>query len=161
MVGISPQKKAWKTNPKIGSEALLSADFGESFIAYLLSKEGIDVVRASSVGFDLFAIDSIGKVFPKNKIVCVSVKARISKRHKNYRPTIPIGSRKLLAAKKIWNVETWVGIVVGSTRGEKNLAAFIFPLRDLPKLRGKAERKDVVAVSELYKNATGRVVRLF
>lgn len=39
MVGISPQKKAWKTNPKIGSEALLSADFGESFIAYLLSKK--------------------------------------------------------------------------------------------------------------------------
>jgi hypothetical protein len=27
-------KKAWKTNPRIGMEAMLSADFGESFIAY-------------------------------------------------------------------------------------------------------------------------------
>lgn len=158
---ISPQKKAWKTNPKIGSEAMLSADFGESFIAYLLSKEGIDVIRASSVGFDLFAIDTVGKLFPKDKLICISVKARISKRQKNYKPTIPISSEKLLTAKRTWKASAWVGIVVGSTWAQKTLAAFIFPLKDLPRLRGKAQRKDVVAVSELYENPTKRVVRLF
>jgi len=62
MPKVSPQQQAWITNPKIGSEALLSADFGESFIAYLLSKEGVDVVRANSVGFDLIAIDAAGKI---------------------------------------------------------------------------------------------------
>ena len=161
MGNLKPQERAWKTNPKMGSEAMHSADFRESFIAYLLSKEGVDVVRASSVGFDLPAIDSRGRIFPKSKTICVSVKARISKRSTKYRPTIPIGSKKLLAAARIWNGDAWVGIVVGSTYPGKELAAFIFPQQDLSKLRGTAQRKDVVAVSELYENPTSRAVRLF
>ncbi len=160
-MNVTPQQKAWITNPKIGSESLLSTDFGESFIAYLLSKEGVDVVRASSVGFDILAVDTAGRIFPKNRIVCISVKARISKSQKNYRPTIPIGSKKLLAAKKIWNAVAWVGIVVGSTRADNSLAAFLFPLKDLARLHGSAVREDVVSVSELYENPTKRVVRLF
>ena len=154
-------KKAWKTNPRIGMEAMLSADFGESFVAYLLVKEGVDVVRASSIGFDLFAIDSTGEIFPKNKTVCVSVKTRISKRHKSFAPTIPIDEKKLAMAKETWHADAWVGIVVGSTSSSKVLDAFVFPLEDLPKLRGKAKRKNVVAVSQLRRNPTGRVIRLF
>ena len=95
MKELTPQEKAWKTNPRIGSEAMLSGDFGESFIAYLLSKEGIEVARASTVGFDLFAIDADGEIFPKDKIVGISVKARISKIHRKYKPTIPVGSKKI------------------------------------------------------------------
>jgi hypothetical protein len=56
---------------------MLSGDFGESFIAYLLSKEGIEVARASTVGFDLFAINAHGEIFPKDKIVGISVNSRI------------------------------------------------------------------------------------
>ena len=56
----SAKEKAWKTNPRIGSEAMLSGEFGESFIAYLLSKEGIEVARANTVEFDIFAIDANG-----------------------------------------------------------------------------------------------------
>lgn len=151
--------KAWRTNPRIGSEAILSGDFGESFVAYLLSKEGIDVVRANTVGFDLFAIDSKGKIFPKKKIVGISVKARISKSSKSFKPTIPVGSRKISAAKKTWNTEAWVGIVIGGK--DKKFDVFVFPFKELSKLRGKAKRKDVVAVSELHNNPTGKVVRLF
>lgn len=51
-----------------GNESISSGDFGESFIAYLLAKEGIDVVRASTIGFDLFAIDHKGKYLPKKKL---------------------------------------------------------------------------------------------
>lgn len=162
MEKLSPQKRAWRTNPKIGSEAILSADFGESFIAYLLSKEGIDVVRANSVGFDLIAIDSDGKIFPKKRYICISVKTRVSKSSNKPRPTIPVGSEKLLKASRIWNADPWVGIVVGNVYGKAwNLEAFIFPLEDLSRLQGTSKRRDVVAVSELYKNPTGRVVKLF
>ncbi|MCW3985145.1 MAG: hypothetical protein NWE91_01880 [Candidatus Bathyarchaeota archaeon] len=152
-------QKAWENNPRIGSQAMLSGEFGESFIAYLLSKEDVDVVRASTVGIDLFAIDSLGKIFPKREIVGISVKARISKQHKNFKPTIPIGSKKVLAAEKTWGIAAWIGIVVGSK--DKTLAAFVFPFKDLPALRGKAVREDVVAVSELYKDTTKKVKRLF
>lgn len=153
-------KKAWDKNPKIGSEAMLSADFGESFIAYLLSKEGVDVVRASSTGFDILAIDSEGKLLPRRRLICISVKARISKSSANYKPTIPVGSKKLAVAAQLWNAGAWVAIVVGSAR-HKKLAAFLFPLEDIPKLRRTALREDVVAVSALDENETGNVLRLF
>jgi hypothetical protein len=52
-------------------------------------------VRVNAVGFDLFAIDPKGKIFPKNKIVGISVKTRISKANKKFAPTIPLGSRKI------------------------------------------------------------------
>ena len=70
-------KKAWVNNPNIGAEAIHSGDFGESFIAYLLSKNGINVVRAHNIGFDLFAIDTKKKVFRTENIVGISVKTRI------------------------------------------------------------------------------------
>jgi len=154
---LAPQEKAGKTNARVGSEAMLSGDFGESFIAYLLSKEGIEVVRASTVGFDLFAIDSNGAIFPKDKIVGISVKARISKLHKNYKPTIPVGSEKIEASMKTWHVPAWIGIVVGSK--ERKLEAFIFPYEELKKLHGTAVRPDVVAVSQLSTNP--KVKKLF
>jgi hypothetical protein len=154
MKKLTPQEKAWKTNPRIGSEAMLSGDFGESFIAYLLSKEGIEVARASIVGFDLFAIDANGTIFPKDKIVGISVKARISKLHKNYKPTIPVGSEKIEASMSRWHVPAWIGIVVGSK--ERKLEAFVFPYEELKKLHGTAVRQDVVAVSQLSKNPAVR-----
>jgi len=71
---LKAQERAWRTNPGIGLEAMLSTDFGESFIAYLLSKEGVDVVRASSVGFDLLAVDKNGKISLKIKLLAYLLK---------------------------------------------------------------------------------------
>lgn len=154
MKALTPQEKAWKTNPRIGSEAMLSGDFGESFIAYLLSKEGIEVVRASTVGFDLFAIDHNGTIFPKDKMIGISAKARISKSQKNYKPTIPVGSEKIEASMRCWHVPAWIGIVVGSM--DKKMEAFVFPYEKLGELHGTAKRPDVVAVSQLNKNPAVR-----
>lgn len=146
-------------NKNSGSVAMHSGDFGESFIAYLLAKKGIHVVRAGTVGFDLFAMDKTGKFFPKDKLAGISAKARISESHDRFVPTIPVGSDKIESSSKIWNAEPYLGIVTGSKNNQ--LAVFLVPLRDLPKLRGKAAREDVIAVSELYKNSSGSVVRLF
>ena len=110
--------------------------------------------RASTVGFDLFVIDAKGIIFPKEKIVGISVKARISKTHKNYKPTIPVGSEKIEASMRRWHVPAWVGIVVGSR--ERRLEAFVFPFEELEKLRGTAVRQDVVAVSQLGRNPAVR-----
>lgn len=49
----------------VKGESIVSGEFGESFVAYLLVKSGVDVVRASTAGLDLFAIDHTGKIFPK------------------------------------------------------------------------------------------------
>jgi len=116
------------------------------------------LVRANAVGFDLLAIDLKGKIFPKNQIVCISVKARISKKKKIFRPTIPVGAQKILSAQKIWNIPAWIGIVVGGT---ETLEAFLFPFNDLPKLRGNAKRKGVVSVTALSDNSTKSVWKLF
>ncbi len=151
MSSKSAGKKAWETNPRIGIEAMRSGDFGESFVAYLLSKKGVDVVRASTVGFDLFAIDPVGGIFPKNKIVGISVKTRISKTHNKFVPTIPIGESKIRSSMKRWRIEGYVGLVVRSQE-EKSFAVFLFPIKNLKKLSGRAKRKDVVAVSKLDGN---------
>ena len=76
-----------------------------------------------------------------------------------FAPTIPAGSSRIKASMKVWHVDAWIAVVVGSN--SKTLDVFLFPFKDLPKLCGKAKRKDVVAVSELYKNPTGSVVKLF
>ena len=138
---------------------MLSGDFGESFIAYLLSKEGVHVVRASMVGFDLLAIDKTGKIFPTNKLVGISVKARISKSHKKYVPTIPVGSSEILSSAEVWSAEPYLGIVLGSQ--DQKLATFLVPFKDLGKFKGRATRKDVIATSELYKGRSKYIVRLF
>lgn len=154
-------KKAWKNNPNIGSEAIHSGDFGESFITYLLSKKGVNVVRARNIGFDLFAIDSRGKIFQKNKIIGISVKARISKTYKKFVPTIPIGSKQIKNSMKAWKTDAWIGIVVGNKDG--SLRAFVFPFKNLKYL---SNGKDAVAVSKLdnparQRRASGSVIKLF
>lgn len=146
-------------NKNSGASAMHSGDFGESFIAYLLAKEGVNVVRASTVGFDLFAIDKTGKVLPQDKLVGISAKARVSQAHKKFVPTVPVGSSKMQSSAVIWNAEPYLGMVIGSQ--DKKLAVFLVPLKDLPQLTGRAKREDVVAVSELYKNSSGNVIRLF
>ena len=93
------------------------------------------------------------------KIVGVSVKARISKSHERFAPTIPIGSEKIEASRQNWGVNAYVGVVVGNKDGDFD--AFIFPHKDLKKLKGGAVRKDVVAVSELLKNPTKKTIKLF
>jgi hypothetical protein len=155
---VSPAKKAWITNPKIGSEAIVTGEFGESLVAFLLSKKGIDVAKAGTVGFDLFAIDAVGRIFPKGKIVGISVKTRFGKKHGSFRPTIPIGSAKIVQAQKTWDIDAWVAVVAGSK--DDMPSAFVFPLEDLPKLKGRAKREDVVAISDLAKNPTGSVTKL-
>jgi hypothetical protein len=143
----------------IGSQSIHSGDFGESFIAYLLSKKGIAVVRARTIGFDLLAIDNTGRLLPKKRIVGISVKTRVSRSHKKYVPTIPIGSVEIKKSMKIWNIQAFIGIVVGSMGNR--IDAFVFPFNDIPNLRGNSRRNDVVAVSELFKNSTGNVEKLF
>lgn len=154
----NPCKDMEEQNNK-NSTSIHSGDFGESFIAYLLAKKGIHVVRASTVGFDLFAIDKIGNLLPKDKLVGISAKARISEAHVKFVPTIPVGSTQIESSSKIWNAEPYLGVVIGSK--DNQLTAFLVPLKDLPQLRGRATREDIVAVSELYKNSFGNVIRLF
>jgi hypothetical protein len=89
----------------VKAESLISGDFGESFGAYLLAKENVDVVRAGTIGFDLFAIDHEGKILEKEKMVGISVKMRVSKFHERYVPTIPVGSQQVIEAQKIWKLE--------------------------------------------------------
>jgi len=137
---------------------MLSGDFGESFIAHLLAKKGVYVVRASTVGFDLFAIDSKGGLLPKNKMIGISVKARIAQSHRAFAPTIPMGSEKIKSAMKTWRVGAYMGVVIGS---EGKMDAFLVPFRSLGKLRGKAKRADVLAASELYANKSDIVIKLF
>ena len=147
------------------AEASISGDFGEAFVAWLLAKDGVQVVRAKTVGFDLFAIDPNGRYFDKDKIVGISVKTRISKEHRRFVPTIPIHSEKIKQAQRIWKVEAWIAVVVGSVLdGKKELACFILPFKEREKFTGGARRKDVIAVSELYKAAeegSGVVIQLF
>lgn len=141
----------------IGSQAMLSGDFGESFVAYLLSKEGINVVRASTVGFDLFVIDRKGKFFPKNKIIGISVKARISKSHNKFVPTIPVGSSKINSSMKIWGIDSFIALVIGSK--DKKFDVFLVPFSLIKKLGGGLKRSDVVSVSKIYKHKN--VIKLF
>jgi len=143
----------------VKGESLVSGDFGEGFVAYLLAKQGVDVVRAKTMGFDIFAIDHTGALFEKDKTVGVSVKTRISKHHARYVPTVPVGSRQISEAALIWKVEPWLAIVVGSI-GQK-LACFLLPFKEHQKFTGHATRKDVLAVSELYSDTTRIVKRLW
>ena len=138
-------KKAWERHPRIGSKAIVSGDFGESLVAYLFRKEGIEVVRAKTVGFDLFAIDLTGDILPKNEIIGISVKARITKSS----PTIPVGSSKIQESMKTWKISAWIGIVASG--GDESFVVFVFPFNELRRLRGKSKRLDVVSVAELYK----------
>ncbi|MCP8323475.1 MAG: hypothetical protein L6N96_04795 [Candidatus Methylarchaceae archaeon HK02M2] len=152
------QSETWIAKSRIKSKAIVTGKFGESYVSYLLSEKGIEVTKANTVGFDLFAIDSIGEIFPKREIVGISVKTRISKKTGSYKPTIALNPEKIARSAKRLNIDPWVAIVVGSK--DEGPTAFIFPIEDLSKLRGNAKREDVVAVSELYDNPTGRVVRL-
>lgn len=142
-----------------GSEALISGDFGESFVAYLLSKKGISVARASTVGFDLIARDRKGKVLTKNKISGISVKTRISKRAKRYVPGVPLGSSQTLPAAKKWGMKPYLAVVIGSINN--HLDVFILPFKDAMRLKGNIAKKDFIAASQLHKNASGTVIKLF
>lgn len=146
-----------ESNKNIGSQAMLSGDFGESFVAYLLSKEEINVVRASTVGFDLFAVDKKGKFFPKNKIIGISVKARISKSHDKFVPTIPVGFSKISSSMKIWGIDSFIALVIGSK--DKKFDVFLIPFGLIKKLGGGLKRSDFIAVSQIYKNKN--VIKLF
>jgi hypothetical protein len=142
-------KMVKNTNLNVGSESGISGDYGESFIAYLLSKKGVNVVRAKTVGFDLFAIDKIGHILPKDKLIGISVKMRASRSNKNYLPTIPMGSTNIIKASRTWNVIPYIGIVVGNKDG--SISASVFPFAEMHNLKGRAKRKDVVAFSAINK----------
>ena len=69
--------------------ALVLGDFYESFVSFLLAMRDVHVVRASTIGFDIFAIDSKGDTFPEKKIVGPKTK-NTSKPHLfplNHNPT--------------------------------------------------------------------------
>jgi len=142
---------------KAGSEALLSGDFGESFVAYLLAKKGITVARAGTVGFDLLARDHKGNILAKNKISGISVKTRISKRAKRYVPGVPLRSAQTLVAAKRWNAEPYLAVVIGSINNR--LDVFIIPFKKALTLSGKIAKHDYLAAAQLYKNKS--VIKLF
>lgn len=142
----------------VGGGSLISGDFGESLVAFLLAKEGIDVVRASTIGFDLFAIDHGGRILKKDTMVGISVKMRVSQGASRYEPTIPIGSDKIEEAKRIWKLDAWLAIVVGSVG--RNLKCYLLPFEERQQFSGRARRQDVVAPSELRKDRTGDVKHL-
>jgi Holliday junction resolvase len=140
---------AKNTNSNVGNESGISGEYGENFIAYLLSKKGVNVVRAKTVGFDLFAIDKVGYTLPKDKLIGISVKMRASRSHKKYVPTIPMGSPNIIKASITWNAIPYIGIVIGHKDG--SISAYVFPFDEMHNLKGRAKRKDVVAVSTINK----------
>jgi hypothetical protein len=144
--------------PNIGAQAMSSGDFGESYVAYLLAKAGVEVVRAKTVGFDLFVMDAKKTIFPTKKLIGVSVKARISKVHEKYAPTIPMGSSKVRKAAKIWRAKPWVAVVVGHSNNTFDV--YLFPHSRLKSYKGAAKRKDVVSASSLRNATPERVLRL-
>jgi len=129
------------------SESLVSGDFGESLVSFLLIKKGVDVVRASTKGFDLFAIDNTGQIFPQEKIVGISVKARFTNSEKPFSPTIPLQSKKFFESAKIWKIEPYVSIVVGNFE-KLYLECYVLCLYDA-KNYYSPKRKDAISVSQL------------
>jgi len=140
----------------ISNEPQVSAEFGEALVAYLLAREGVEVIRGPTKGFDLFARDRQGRIFQsKDKLIGISVKTRLLKEKFEYSSTVPIDSKKVSEAREIWNVEAWLALVVG--RLGYSLRVFLLPYTKYSNFRGRAKREDVVSVSALEKDKTGTV----
>jgi len=138
----------------ISNEPQLSAEFGEALVAYLLAREGVEVIRGPTMGFDLFAIDRQGRIFQsKDKLIGISVKTRLLKRKQYYSSTVPIDSKKVFKAREIWNVEAWLALVVGNVG--YSLTVLLLPYTKYNNFRGRAKREDVVSVSALENDTTG------
>lgn len=141
---------------RASNESQINADFGEALVAYLLARERVEVIRGPTVGFDLFAMDRQGKILrPENKLVGISVRTRLLKGNFEYSATVPIDSETVHNAEKVWTVQGWIALVVGSVG--YSLRVLLLPYSECSRFRGRAKREDVVSVSALEKDASGVV----
>lgn len=142
------------------SEQIVAGDFGEAFVSFLLSKNGVKVVRADTKGFDLFTIDNKGDILPKDEMIGISVKARFTKNSGTYSPTIPIEVGPIEEASTTWKIQPWIVIVVGNITLEGNkFECYLCSLKQISNFTAP-KRKNAVSVAQLRKDETGIVKRL-
>ena len=102
----------------IGTDVMVSGDFGELLLAYYFVKKKLHVIIAQSVGFDLLVKDKKGVILPKNKLIGISVKTR---QQKSYSIDLRSDRIKLKKASKIWKFIPYFCFI-------SPLEAVIFPL---------------------------------
>jgi hypothetical protein len=147
------------TAPRAISVSEINGKFGEYLVAALVARQGIAVTHAPTEGFDLFAVDHSGVVFsPRNKLIGISVKTRLIKGNYFIDGTVGVDADKLKKAGQIWQAECWVGVVLGSIG--RTLEAFVLPLSECQRFRGRATRADVVSFSALRLDKSGAVRKL-
>ena len=143
-----------------GGISKINGDFGEALVAYLIGREGVDVLHGPTVGFDLFAVDRKGILFPaKARLVGISVKTRLLKGNFGYSSTIPTDEPQVRQAALAWGAEPWLAVVVGSPGF--TLEVMLLPYTVCGRFRGRAKRRGVVSVSALEHDKSGAVKTLF
>jgi len=139
-------------------ESRISGDLGETIVQYLLARKGIETVHANTVGFDLFAIDSHGKIFDPGRTVGISVKTRLLKEDAEISDSIDISPSKVERMAKVWNVDPWVAIVAGYFY--HHLFVFLFRLADWSDFKGRTKSEGLVSISSLQHSRSKRVLIL-
>jgi len=133
----------------IGEDIMVSGEFGEALLAYYFVKKKLHIIMARSVGFDLIAKDTKGKIFPKNKQIAISVKSRQSE---SFSIRLDDDIKKLKNQSKIWKLEPYFGFVTPKE-------ALIFPVKlaNHPKVRTKG---NMVSFPNLKKLKSKEIIHL-
>ena len=130
----------------LGSDLMITSDFGEALVGYYLVKKDLFVVRANTEGCDLFVLDKKGIVFKnrknKNRMIGIEVKTRQSNS-----PSFKFDGWNLSYSSKKWNFEPYLSIV---TRNE----ILIIPLYlcKSRKIRTGKRRISLPRIRKLKKN---------
>lgn len=142
---------------RIVEEPKIVGDFGEFVTAYYLTKLGINVLRADTVCFDLFATDSRGVVFPKKATCGISVKIRD---RSNTTPACTIVRKdfpKIKSHAKKWQIDPWIcHLIVSKRENQKILEGFLLPVSEAQKYFAEGKRQFAISFSKLRKEINGK-----
>lgn len=142
------------------SVSKINGDFGEALVTYLIASKGVEVLHGPTVGFDLFAIDRKGAVFPRRKrLIGISVKTRLLVGNYGYSNTIPTDEVLVRKVAKTWRAEPWLAVVAGSLG--HTLEVLLVPYNECEQFRGRAITREKVSVSALERDKSGTVKTLF
>ena len=97
-----------KFKANLGSDIMITSEFGEYLLGYYLVKKGCFVVRANTEGCDLFVMDKTGIVFKnkKNKMIGIEVKTR-----QNPSTSFMWDGYNTSISQKEWNFKSYLAIV--------------------------------------------------
>lgn len=128
----------YKFKDNLGSDLMITSEFGEYLLGYYLVKKGCFVVRANTEGCDLFVMDKKGDVFKKkkNSMVGIEVKTR-----QNFAPSFMWDSFNTLLSKKEWNFKPYLAIIT-----PKEIA--IIPV-ELTKSRRIQTKRGAISLSKI------------